>query len=358
MSIQKERVQKLAAALENGEGALISSNPNRLYFTSFESSAGSLLITPQKSFFLIDFRYFEKAKSVVDSCEVVLADKPMQQIAGLLESLKIDRLYLETSFVSMNNFKIYSERFTGVRLSDDPKIDRMIEQMRSIKSPEEVSLMRRAQQLTDSTFNHILNFLRPGVSEREVMLEMEFFMRLQGSEGAAFDFIVVSGKNSSLPHGVPTEKLLESGDFVTMDFGGVIGGYRSDMTRTVVLGEPSEKQRTVYDTVLKAQQAALSFIAPGVRCCDVDRVARDIIEKAGYGANFGHGLGHSVGIEIHENPACNRICETVMQPGVIMTVEPGIYIENEFGVRIEDMVLVTNDGIENLTKSPKELIVI
>jgi Xaa-Pro aminopeptidase len=190
------------------------------------------------------------------------------------------------------------------------------------------------------------------------MLDMEFFMRKQGSEGVSFDFIVVSGKNSSLPHGVPTNKLIENGDFITMDFGAVVNGYRSDMTRTVAVGSVNDEQKRVYDTVLMAQKEALKAIAPEKVCKDIDAVARNIINNAGYEGCFGHGLGHSVGIEIHENPAFNTRCETVLQSGMIMTVEPGIYIENKFGVRIEDMVCVTEDGCVNLTKSTKDLIVL
>ena len=230
--------------------------------------------------------------------------------------------------------------------------------MRSIKDSEELKNICAAQALTDATFDYALNCIKPGISERELMLDMEFFMRKNGSEGTAFDFIVVSGKNSSLPHGVPTDKKIEIGDFVTMDFGAVVNGYRSDMTRTVGVGSITKEQKTVYDTVLKAQKAAIDYIKSGVKCCDADKVARDIIDLAGYKGCFGHSLGHSVGIEIHESPNCSPKCEKILLPGMIMTVEPGIYIEDKFGVRIEDMVQVREDGCINLTKSRKELIII
>ena len=190
------------------------------------------------------------------------------------------------------------------------------------------------------------------------MLDMEFFARSKGSEGVAFDFIVVSGKNSSLPHGVPTDKKIEEGDFITMDFGCVINGYRSDMTRTVAVGNVSDEQRLVYDTVLKAQSASLTAIKSGIPCNEIDKIARDIIAKAGFGKCFGHGLGHSVGLEIHESPACNTRDTTPLETGMIMTVEPGIYLEDKFGVRIEDMVVVTENGCLNLTNSSKELIIL
>lgn len=183
-------------------------------------------------------------------------------------------------------------------------------------------------------------------------------MRRLGSEGVSFDFIVVSGKNSSLPHGIPTDKKIEYGDFITMDFGAVVGGYRSDMTRTVALGGVSDEQRLVYNTVLTAQLAAIKKIRSGAVCSEIDKTARDIIDGAGYKNCFGHALGHSVGIEIHENPNFSPRCGTVLKSGTVMTVEPGIYIENKFGVRIEDMVFVTDGGCVDITESPKELIIL
>ena len=179
-----------------------------------------------------------------------------------------------------------------------------------------------------------------------------------GSEGVSFDFIVASGKNSSMPHAVPTDKKIEAGDFVTMDFGAVINGYRSDMTRTVAVGHVTDEQTKVYNTVLKAQTAALDSIKSGMVCKDIDKIARDIIYNAGYENCFGHGLGHSVGIEIHESPCFNLRDTTLLQSGMVLTVEPGIYLENNFGVRIEDMVVVTNEGCINITKSDKKLIVL
>lgn len=216
--------------------------------------------------------------------------------------------------------------------------------------------MKEAQRLTDETFKYITARIEEGRTEREIMLDMEFYMRRLGSEGVSFDFIVVSGKNSSLPHGVPTDKKVERGDFITMDFGAVVGGYRSDMTRTVALGSIDDEQKKVYDTVLKAQLAGIKAVKAGVVCKDVDKISRDIIYSAGYEGCFGHGLGHSVGIEIHERPLFNTRCDTVLKAGMVMTVEPGIYIENKYGVRIEDMVYVTENGCIDLTNSPKELI--
>lgn len=354
----KSRIEFLQSSLKEGEAALISSEADRLYYTGFPSSAGYVAVTREKAVFLIDFRYYEKAKMTVNSCEVVLLKSFSRQLGELFASQKIKTVYLETDTVSLSAFSSLKKRLPDFVFSSDDKLQSLITKQRSIKSAEEISLIKKAQKMTDETFSYILGNISAGRTEREVMLDMEFFMRRLGSEGVSFDFIVVSGKNSSMPHGVPTDKKIETGDFITMDFGAVCGGYRSDMTRTVAVGKVSNKQKEVYGTVLRAQKAAIEYIKPGVVCKEVDRVARDIISEAGYGDCFGHGLGHSVGIEIHENPACNTVCEAVMEKGIIMTVEPGIYIENDFGVRIEDMVVVTDNGCEDLTESKKELIVV
>lgn len=354
----KERVEKLQNFLKNGEAVIINTYANRLYYTGINSSAGTVIITQRKAYLLIDFRYFENAKRTVTSAEVQLCTKLFKQLNEIFLENKINKVYLEIGSVSVSSFTNYKKAFENIDLSDSDRVERFICDERSIKSQKEIDLISQAQQFTDQTFDFILDKIKVGDTERDIMLQMEFYMRKLGSEGVAFDFIVVSGKNSSLPHGVPTEKQIEKGDFVTMDFGAVFGGYRSDMTRTVAVQMVSDKQKQVYNTVLSAQQAAFDSIREGVRCSDVDKAARELIERAGYIGCFGHGLGHSVGIEIHENPACNTVCQTIMKPGIVMTVEPGIYIENKFGVRIEDMVVVTADGCRNLTKSPKELIIL
>lgn len=354
----RKRIENLQKKLNPGQAYLITDNTNRFYFTGMHSSAGYLLITEKEAWLLIDFRYFEKAKNTVKSVEILLLDKFFSQLSRLLKDRNIKTLLLESDTLTVSAFENFKNNLIDFEILASQELSKHIEQLRSIKTPDEIENIKKAQFLTDKTFSYILNRIRKGVTEKEVMLDMEFFIRKNGSEGVAFDFIVVSGKNSSLPHGVPGDKPIEDGDFVTMDFGAVVNGYRSDMTRTVAVGNVSEKQRAVYDTVLKAQLCALDIIKPGVLCRDVDKAARDLIDSAGYKGCFGHGLGHSVGLEIHENPACNTKDTTLLQTGMIMTVEPGIYIENEFGVRIEDMVAITDSSNENLTKSPKELIVI
>jgi len=353
-----ERVCKIQENLTPDTALLVTSEANRFYLTGFHSSAGVVVVTKEKAYFLIDFRYVEKAGSVVKSCEVILSLRSESEVLELLKNNGVKSLYVEADIMSISELARYKAALPDIEILTEDKMDRVLEDLRAVKSEKELSLIRAAQKLTDETFTYILDRIEAGRSEIDVMLDMEFYMRKLGSEGVSFDFIVVSGKNSSLPHGVPSDKLIEVGDFITMDFGAVVEGYRSDMTRTVALGCVSEEQRKVYDTVLAAQKAAIEAVRPGLVCKDIDKVARDLIYGAGYEGCFGHGLGHSVGIEIHESPAFNMRCETVLRPGTVMTVEPGIYLENKFGVRIEDMVYVTEDGCIDITESERELIIL
>lgn len=354
----KKVIEKLQEKLNIGESAIVINPKNRFYFTRFPSSAGVLIVSRKQAFFLVDFRYFEKAKKEIKGITICLLKNTFAQIKEVLESVETKRVLLENESLTFSEFNRYKKELKGYEIEEENILSKEISDLRSIKNAEEVSFIKEAQRLTDETFEHILSFITPDMSEKEIALEMEFFMRKRGSEGVSFDFIVVSGKNSSLPHGKPTDKKIQNGDFITMDFGAVVNGYRSDMTRTIAVGSVTDKQREVYQTVLKAQTEALKAIKPDVKCCDIDKIARDIINNAGFENCFGHGLGHSLGLDVHESPACNTRDETLLKKGMLMTVEPGIYLENEFGVRIEDMVLVTDKGCENLTKSSKELIII
>ncbi len=344
--------------MAQNEAALITSDTNRLYVTGFKSSAGAVIITKSGSALFIDFRYFEKASKSISHLDVKLAKRLFCDINLFLKELGVENILIEADNVTVSGLKSLKAAFKDFSISDNDTLSKTLINMRTIKNGSEIELIKKAQLITDQAFSYICSEIKAGVTEREIALKLEFFMREQGSEGVAFDSIVVSGKNSSLPHGVPTDKKIESGDFVTLDFGAVCEGYRSDMTRTVALGQINEKQKKVYDTVLAAQKASLNAIKPTVKCCDIDKAARDLITNNGFGEFFGHGLGHSVGLEIHENPACNTRDETPLKAGMIMTVEPGIYLPDEFGVRIEDMVVVRENGYLNLTKSPKELIIL
>lgn len=350
--------EKIAEQLEQNEGFIITSPANRQYVTGFNSSAGVVLITKKESYLFIDSRYFEKASSTIKHLKVILLKDMIGQIKETLEKTGVDFLYTEVSELSVAEHKRFCEKLHPVTVSDDGKIDDFIFALRTVKNAQEIECIKAAQVITDAAFNHILDFIKEGRTEREIALELEFFMRKNGSEGVAFDTIAVSGKNSSLPHGVPTEKEVEEGDFITMDFGAKIGGYCADMTRTVAVGYVSDKQEEVYETVLAAQIKALSVIKTGAKCSDVDAAARNIIRDKGYGEYFGHALGHSLGLLVHESPSCSPKSESVLKSGMFMTVEPGIYIPEQFGVRIEDLVLLGDSVPENITKSPKGLIIL
>ena len=348
-------IEQLRELLPADGAALIGSVPNRFYVTGFETSDGYVYISHKQAVFLIDFRYVEKAREVVHSCRVQLSTAPMKELAELCAADGVGTLFVENEYVSMSALKTLHEALPGLEIPEDTRLDDTLRDLRSVKNEHELSLIRQAQKLTDDTFTYILGQIAPGRTEREIMLDMEFYMRRLGSEGVSFDFIVVSGKNSSLPHGVPTDKKVERGDFLTMDFGARIDGYCSDMTRTVVVGRADAEMKKLYNTVLRAQTAAIDFVREGVLCCDADKVARDIID-AEYKGCFGHSLGHGVGMYIHEEPRLSSRCTKVLKVGHVVTVEPGIYIPGKYGVRIEDMMQITSSGAIDITKSPKNLI--
>lgn len=351
-------VNTIKNELDRNSALLVSGGPNRFYLTGFNSSAGYVLITKNYAYFLIDFRYYEKAFKIVKDCKVMLSKNPFDEIKRLCEENGVGNIYTETESLSLADFKRFTARLKPLTVSESDSFDNLLKNMRAVKSESELEYIKQAQRLTDKTFSYILSRINTERTEREIMLDMEFYMRKLGSDGVSFDFIVVSGKNSSLPHGVPTDKRIERGDFVTMDFGAVVNGYRSDMTRTVAVGYIIDEQRLVYNTVLNAKAAAVSAVKSGAVCSDIDKIARDIINNAGFEGCFGHALGHSVGIEIHESPIFSPKCSETLKSGNVITVEPGIYIENKFGVRIEDMVFVTEDGCKDITESPDELLIV
>lgn len=353
------RIEKLMRNLPDGlDAGIISAPENRRYYTGFASSAGTLFVTREKGYFLTDFRYIEKARQSVRDCEVVEITDLGQQLSALARRHGVRICGVEAYTASLQQAERYRQALENVHMDTGTAFQEQIRRQRMFKDAEEIQKIEQAQALTESTFSHILSVIRAGVTEREIALEMEFFMRRQGADGVSFDFIVVSGNNSSLPHGVPTGKAVEKGDFITMDFGALVDGYHSDMTRTIAVGCVDEEQRRVYDTVLRAQRAALSAIRAGMRCSEADRAAREVIDGAGFAGCFGHGLGHGVGVEIHEAPNLSPRSAEILEPGMVVTVEPGIYIENRYGVRIEDMVVVQKGGCRNLTASPKELIIL
>lgn len=358
MSNPVERLQKSIIGGDSQKAALVYSGINRYYLSGFSAyDGGVLLLTAEDAYLLMDFRYAEAARMKSRNVTVVEFEGLDKAVKALLLKHNIKTLQMEYDALPYGEAKHFEKLCAdaGVTPVFDKALDNAIRAVRIQKSPEEIEKISAAQAITDAAFDHILPRIKAGVTERELALEIEFFMRKEGAEGMAFEPIVVAGANGSQCHGVPGDTKIKPGDFITMDTGALLDGYHSDMTRTVALGSVSDEQKAIYDTVLKAHLAAIEAVRPGVSCKAVDKVARDIIETP-YPGTFGHGLGHGVGMEIHEWPRFSKLDETLCAEGMVITVEPGIYIPGRCGVRIEDMIVVTENGCRSLTHSKKELI--
>ena len=345
-------------ASEQLDGVLISSELSASYLSGFDFSDGYLAILADKAYLVTDFRYTEAAKMGADKAfEVVEATGSALSFAlGLLLDGGARRVGYEEEAVTVALYR-KMQTYADGKAELVEGASEILGDLRRVKSDEEISYIKQAQTMTDAAFSHILSVMTPDMTEREVALELEFFMRKMGADGMAFDVIAVSGSASSLPHGVPRDQKLEKG-FLTMDFGAKAKGYCSDMTRTVVLGKADDEMKRLYDTVLLAQSEALEHLKEGASCRDADGVARAIIDGAGYKGCFGHSLGHGVGRYVHEAPRLSGAAkpDARLECGNVVTVEPGIYIGGKYGCRIEDMAVITGSGIENLTHSPKQLI--
>lgn len=350
------RFERLFEKFKGADCALITSDINRRYFTGMKSSAGVVLAFPEKAYLLIDFRYIEKARATVTSAEVVELKKLYPQIMELLRSHRAESMAIESETMTVKELNSYRHFFKDINIVDTDELSGVISSLRMIKEADEVECIKKAQAIAEKSLDELLPYIRPGVTEREIALELNRLMFVNGAEDLSFETIVLSGSNTSMPHGVPSDKKVESGEFVLMDFGAVWNGYHSDMTRTVCVGEPSDEMRKVYNIVLEAQTAGINAAKAGITGKELDKVSRDIIEAAGYGECFGHSLGHGVGLEIHEKPNASPNYKLPLESGSVVTVEPGIYIEGKFGVRIEDFVILTENGCENLTKCSKNLI--
>lgn len=348
-----ERLHGLAKRLPGDTAALVSAPHHLRYLTGYPSEESWLFVTRDAAYFVTDFRYIEIARETVRGAECVMFTRLGDVLRELAERHGITAVWVEEEHTTCAE---YARLAKALPLTEG-KLDAWLTEQREVKTADEMEKICQAQALTEEAFAHILNFIREGVTEREIALELEFYIRRRGAQRMAFDTIAVSGANGSLPHGIPTDKPVCRGELITMDFGAVVDGYHSDMTRTVALGEVTDEQRYLYNTVLRAQEASLKTLRAGVTCVEGDAAARRVIEAAGYGDCFGHGTGHGVGLEIHERPRLSpRAGETVLRAGQVVTVEPGIYLAGRCGVRIEDMVCITEDGCRNLTRATKELI--
>lgn len=338
------------------DAMVIMTPSNRFYASKFRSTAGMALITPSRAWFLVDFRYIEAARATIEGMDVVQVNgKYYDYLSSQAKEHHFARVGFEERSITYWEYTQLQACMKGAELVP---AEEMLLQLRQVKAPEELKAIQNAQRISETAFAEILNFIKPGRTEREIQIELDYQMQKAGGEGLAFDSIVVSGANSSKPHGVPTDKQVQDGDFLTMDFGCKFGGYCADMTRTVAIGHATDEMRQVYDTVLRAQKEAMAHIHANMAGSLADSFARDIIREAGYGEHFGHALGHSVGIDIHELPSFAPRYDAMIPAGAVMSVEPGIYLPGEFGVRIEDLVLVQENGVASLNTSEKELIIL
>ena len=354
-----KNIEKYQSLLETGEvdALLLTSVYNRLYAAQYRVAEGVAVVTREGAYYFTDSRYIEAAEKNLKGFTVRMMHPGSSEIERINEVIgehTIKKLGFEENDMTYGDYLRYNEALHAVLVPMQAKIDAF----RATKEPWEIELMRKAQAITDQTFSELCKIIQAGMTEKELEAELLYRIYKHGAEGPSFDPIVVSGPNTSLPHGVPGERKLEFGDFITMDFGCIYGGYCSDMTRTVALGFVSEGMDKVYKTVLKAQLAGIAATKAGVAGRDIDGAARKVIADAGYGDYFGHGYGHSLGILIHEAPNANTRNDQPMPAGAVVSAEPGIYLPGKFGVRIEDVTVITETGCEVLTKSPKILIIL
>lgn len=357
----RKRVYALKSLLQGNDEALFITNQQNIgYLCGFFNSEGVLLVTTEKTFLFVDFRYIEAAKKKSHCCEVICFSKLGTDLLNVFKENSVNKLYFEASDITVARFNFFKLLFEENKIECDSSstLDKAISNLRIIKDDTEIEKIQTAQQITEKAYTEVLNFLKVGIREKEIAARLEFLMKMNGAEDISFDLITITGKKTSLPHGVPSDDIVKAGDFFTFDIGAVFEGYHSDTTRTVAISYATDEMQEVYSIVLKAQLAALQKIKSGVLCREVDKTARNIIENAGYGKYFGHSTGHGVGLNIHEAPNVSHKSDVVLKNGMIITDEPGIYLPEKFGVRIEDMVCVTENGCKNFVSLPKELIIL
>lgn len=353
-----KNIEKYLSLLgEEVDGLLLTSRYSRYYGAEFDIAEGVAIVTGRGCRYFTDSRYIESAEKGILGFEVCMVDRNRDYCTLLNQAIAdfgVTKLGYEEDYLTMAEYLAYEKKLCAGLVPFSKRINGF----RAVKEPWELERMVKAQEITDAAFTEVLTKIRPGMTEKELCAELIHCLYKNGGEGLSFDPIVVSGPNTSLPHGVPGDRKLQEGDFITMDFGVLYQGYCSDMTRTVAVGFATDEMKEVYDTVLKAQLAAIAATKAGVPGKDIDAVARKVISDAGYGEYFGHGYGHSLGLEIHENPSPSAGNPDPMPAGAVCSAEPGIYLPGKFGVRIEDVTILTEDGCEDITASPKNLMIV
>ncbi len=337
------------------DAMLITSEPGEFYAIGFHGE-GVALVTREGNYYFTDSRYIEACEKQVTDCAISMPTSRSYkaEVQELVERHGVKKLGFEDGYLSVKEYNAWTQ---AVKAEFVPA-NTLVDGLRTYKDGEEIARMVHAQRIAERAFDEILGFIRPGMTEKEIAARLEYDMLRFGAEKMSFDPIVASGPNGSMPHAIPGEKQVKKGEFITMDFGCKFGGYCSDMTRTVALGQPDEEMKRVYAVVLEAQLAGIALARAGVIGADVHEAGRRVIADAGYGAYFGHGFGHSLGIEIHEDPRFAPSCRKAIGAGAVLSAEPGIYLPGRFGVRIEDVVVLGENGCEDITKSPKELIIL
>lgn len=352
--VKVEKLRNLLAE-QNVEGILITNPYNLRYMTGFTGTAGVAVISENDAVFITDFRYTEQAAKQITGFRIAQHTSTMvEEIAKQVSDMNIKTLGFEKENVTYAQFLLYEKYLK----TDLVGVEGLIEKLRMIKTPDEIKIIKVACEIVDAAYEHIIKFIKPGLTELQVSNELEFFMRQQGATQSSFDTIVASGLRSALPHGVATDKIIEKGDFVTLDYGALYNGYISDTTRTIAVGEPTAQLKEIYDVVLQSQLLGLKEFKPGITGLEADKIVRDYISEKGYGEAFGHSTGHGIGLEVHEGPGLSHRSHVVLEPGMTVTCEPGIYLPGIGGVRIEDDLLITAGGNEVLTSAPKELIIL
>ena len=351
-------LKQIAARLpEYGlDAMLLNSEPGEYYAVGFHGE-GNVVVTAQGCFYFTDSRYIEAANHLITGAEIAMTGRSRNyraMVQEVVDRCRIRKLGFEEGYLSVADYNLWKEGLTAELVP----AQKLVDALRAAKDDGEIALMTKAQEITDRAFSEILKFIQPGMTEQEIAAKLQYDMLRFGAEKMSFDPIVVSGPNGSLPHGIPSAKQVQQGEFITMDFGCKYGGYCSDMTRTVAVGSVTEEMERVYQTVLAAQEAGIAAARAGVPGKAVDAAARSVIEEAGYGEYFTHSFGHGVGVEIHEAPNAASSNDKPLPAGAVISAEPGIYIPGKLGVRIEDVILITPEGCRNLTKAPKELLIL
>jgi Xaa-Pro aminopeptidase len=349
----KKRLETLKEQLQSEKDVLFITNLSNIrYLCGFSGSTGELLVSRQGAFFFTDFRYVEQAKNEVTTEveTVIMARGQSKQVYSKIKELEADRVLVENS-LALGKYLELCENFE--RVAPAPGL---IEEIRKAKEPAEEELLKKAFDIADSAFARLMGCIKPGMTELEVAAELEYYMKLAGSAQPSFDTIIASGPNAACPHHQPTTRVIQSGEMVKIDFGATYAGYHSDMTRTVFMGKSTDRFKEIYNLVLEAQKTAIAKAKVGIKCSDVDAAAREVITKAGYGEYFGHGLGHSLGLNVHESPSLSPTCDEPIKENQIFTFEPGIYLPDWGGVRIEDVYMVKQDGLVRYTNTPNLLL--